>query len=209
MVIYGAGGGNLVANRLSVSYTDKAWAQDYPSIDNLIVRSTVDEEGMSDAVFDNAFLPACADGDRRLDEPAQPPMSNVVLAAWAKYPAVTQPCHTKPLSEVSISENVDSTYAMYAGNVRIPLVIGEMKRNLINAEAWQSGELPLAQKKLARELRGYGEHQSPQAFCWDGQTLLTLQFRALKPEQLRDAACAVDCWVIPSDGSTCTLRYAP
>ena len=63
-------------------------------------------------------------------------MSDVILAAWANFPVITQTCHTKPLGEVNIPENVDSTYAIYVGNVRMPLVIGEMKRNLINGVIW-------------------------------------------------------------------------
>lgn len=64
---------NKVSNPSSVSCTDKPWAQNYPSIDNLIVRSTVSEEGLFDAFFDNAFLTIFAGDDRQLDEPALPP----------------------------------------------------------------------------------------------------------------------------------------
>jgi hypothetical protein len=52
------------------------------------------------------------------------------------------------------------------------------------------------------------KYQCPQVFCWDGRTLLMLQFRARKPEHIRKADCRIDCWVIPVTGSTCTLRYA-
>lgn len=49
---------------------------------------------------------------------------------------------------------MDSTYGVYIGNQRYPVVIGEMKRNLINEEDWQTNSLRDAQQKLARELRG-------------------------------------------------------
>lgn len=52
------------------------------------------------------------------------------------------------------------------------------------------------------------KYQCPQVFCWDGQTLLILQFQARKPENIKDTDCPIDCWVIPVEGSTCTLRYA-
>ena len=59
-----------------------------------------------------------------------------MIAAWARYPAIVQTYHTKPLSDITISENVDSTYSVYIGNQRYPVAIGEMKRNLINEEDW-------------------------------------------------------------------------
>lgn len=52
------------------------------------------------------------------------------------------------------------------------------------------------------------KYECPHVFCWDGQTLLILQFRARKPEHIRNADCPIDCWVVPVNGSTCTLRYA-
>lgn len=52
------------------------------------------------------------------------------------------------------------------------------------------------------------KYQCPQMFCWDGKILLVLQFRARKPEHIRNADCPIDCWVIPLVESTCTLRYA-
>lgn len=82
-------------------------------------------------------------------------ISNVVLAAWAQYPYIVQTCYTKPLRDIAIPDNVDATYAMYIGNTRVSVVIGEMKRNLMPESRWQSGNLEEAQQKLARELRGY------------------------------------------------------
>lgn len=58
------------------------------------------------------------------------------------------------LREVNIAENVDCTYAVYIGNQRAPVAIGEMKRNLINSREWQTGRLSEPQQRLARELRG-------------------------------------------------------
>ncbi|KAK3369103.1 hypothetical protein B0T24DRAFT_631720 [Lasiosphaeria ovina] len=84
-------------------------------------------------------------------------------------------CNTKQLRDVNVSKNVDSTYGVYIGNQRFPVVIGEMKRNLINNREWQSSDLGTAQQKLARELRGYADkYECPQIFCWDGEFLLIL-----------------------------------
>jgi len=196
---------------------------------NLTVYTTIDNEGTVHASFDPAFLALDNDEEKRASEPARSPnerywrletesdvehwwhteVSDIVMAAWARYPTIVQTCHTKPLSDITISENVDSTYGVYIGNQRYPVAIGEMKRNLINGKDWQTNSLRDAQQKLARELRGYADkYQCPQVFCWDGQFLLVLQFRARKPEHIRNADCPIDCWVIPVEGSTCTLRYA-
>lgn len=165
---------NVIQNPSYTSYTDKTWARQYPPMQDITVHSTVDAENNFHATFDPTFLPLGADEERRISEPAQPPnerswrleteadvehwwhteISDVVLAAWARYPAITQTCHTAPLREVNISENVDCTYAIYIGNRRLPVAIGEMKRNLINVRDWQSGQLTLPQQKLSRELRG-------------------------------------------------------
>ncbi|KAF4505566.1 hypothetical protein G6O67_007500 [Ophiocordyceps sinensis] len=65
-------------------------------------------------------------------------------------------------------------------------------------------------KGLLHDFRGYAhKYECPQIFCFDGQTLLLLQFRAREPKDIAEADCAVDCWVIPRInrwGST--LRYA-
>ncbi|KAK5652623.1 hypothetical protein OQA88_10216 [Cercophora sp. LCS_1] len=53
------------------------------------------------------------------------------------------------------------------------------------------------------------KYECPQIFCFDGATLLILQFQASERANIADAKCEVDCWVIPrrNDGG-CTLRYA-
>jgi hypothetical protein len=165
---------NFVDNPKYISYTDKPWARPYPPIQNLSLHSSIDYDGISRATFDPAFLPLGDDEKKRTSETAYPPnqrywrletesdienwwnteISSIVLAAWARYPMVVQTSHTNPLGELSISENVDSTYGVYVGGQRVPIAIGEMKRNLINPAQWQSGRLLLPQQKLGRELRG-------------------------------------------------------
>ncbi|KAM0439584.1 hypothetical protein ACHAPT_000676 [Fusarium lateritium] len=136
-------------------------------------------------------------------------ISDVVLAAWRRYPTIVQTDHTNPLRKTDIPENADSTYAMYLNGSRAPVVIGEMKRNLIRVDSWYQGTLTEPQQRLARELRGHADkYQCPQVFCWDGRTLLILQFRAQTASDIRDANCEVDCWLLPLNTNICTLRYA-
>lgn len=53
-------------------------------------------------------------------------------------------------------------------------------------------------------------------FCFDGEHLLLLQFRARTRSEIKDPGCEVDCWIIPRDGpftpdhigDECGLRYA-
>ena len=81
-----------------------------------------------------------------------------MLAAWARYPAVLQTSQAKPLSSTeNIPESVDTTYSTKINGRRVPLVIGEFKRNLIIKRQWQAGNLTgrEGQQKLSRELRGY------------------------------------------------------
>jgi len=222
---------NVVQNPESRSHTDKSWARPYPPLQSFYVHTTVDDEqGLVHAAFDPAFLPLGADEEKRSPRPAYPPNERG-FGDWrpklmwstggiARYPTLSsrhgqdiqpsaQTCHTKPLGEVNIAENVDCTYAVHIGNQRVPVAIGEMKRNLINSREWQTGHLSEPQQRLGRELRGYADkYQCPQVFCWDVRVLLLLQFRASEPEDIRAADCPVDCWVIPVAGSTCTLRYA-
>ncbi|KAK5998643.1 hypothetical protein PT974_01024 [Cladobotryum mycophilum] len=212
------------------SYTNKTWAQGFKSITNFCKGTRVDPNtGIFHSNFDHAPHPLDNDDEKRLKEPAAFPnlrswrleteadiehwwhteISDPVLSAWAKYPRLQQTCHTQPLSNISIAENIDATYAMYMGNLRVPVVIGEIKRNLIDQDVWQSGALTEAQTKLARELRGYAvKYECPQVFCWDGRTLLLLQFRAQMASQMLAEDCPVDCWVIPINNSNCTFRYA-
>ncbi|KAL1861753.1 hypothetical protein VTK73DRAFT_6929 [Phialemonium thermophilum] len=220
---------NYVHNTHFTTGSDKPWARHFKPIKNIIPRSFV-VDGISQANFDNGFIPLYDDDFVRMNEPAVAPnardwrleveadcenwlnseISNVVLAAWTKYPNVLQTSHTRPLTEENISENVDSTYSVTIGDQRVPLAIGEMKRNLISAKEWQGGDISTRgpQKKLSQELRGYAfKYQCPQVFCFDGQTLLILQFRASKLSMITDEDCPVDCWVLPRTTSYCTLRY--
>ncbi|KAK3933729.1 hypothetical protein QBC46DRAFT_401384 [Diplogelasinospora grovesii] len=221
---------NSVHNTRYTTGSDKEWARRYKPVTKLIPRTYV-ADGITYADFEEAFLPLYDDDVLRMNEPAVAPnsrgwrleveadcenwfnseISNVVLAAWTRCPSVLQTSHNKPLTDENISENIDSTYSTKIGNRRVPLAIGEMKRNLITPQDWQTGDISSkgAQKKLSQELRGYAhKYQCPQVFCFDGQTLLLLQFRASKLDKISDEDCPVDCWVLPRTSSYCTLRYA-
>jgi hypothetical protein len=112
----------------------------------------------------------------RLNEPVYPPnyrrwrlqseedgitwfhteISNIVLAAWARYPELLQVSHEKPLSEtVSESQVVDIAYSIRReGGQRVQVAIGEFKRGLIDRDSWQGGKLLKAQIGFSQELRG-------------------------------------------------------
>ena len=167
---------NFVDETGYTSQSNKAWAQRYRPISNRIARTRIrEEDGYTDTDFDSAFLPMYADDHLRLSEHCVAPnhrqwrfeveadceswfhaeVSNVVLSAWANYPAVLQSSHNKPPREDRITENVDILYSFKKEGVKYPLAIGEVKRNLINPSNWQSSD-PLrgSQDKLSRELRG-------------------------------------------------------
>jgi len=54
------------------------------------------------------------------------------------------------------------------------------------------------------------KYQCPQIFCFDGEWLLMLQFRAESPEGIKDLNCKIDGWLIPrvNGDNGVTLRYA-
>ncbi|KAL2163218.1 hypothetical protein VTH06DRAFT_5274 [Thermothelomyces fergusii] len=176
---------NVIQNLNYTSYSNKDWAQHYPDATNFLVHTWTSSDGLVHADFDSAFLPLDDDDERRIGEPAHPPnqrfwqleveadvehfwhteISDVVLAAWARWPRIVQTCHTAPSSGEKISETVDATYALYIGDQKKPVVIGEMKRNLILPNEWMTGTLRETQQKLARELRGYADkYECPQVF---------------------------------------------
>ncbi|KAI1113867.1 hypothetical protein F5Y14DRAFT_462176 [Nemania sp. NC0429] len=218
---------NAVDNPFYTSKSHKNWAENYPSLETqyLKIHTILDQGGAVSANFDTALLPLYADDEKRLKEPCQRPntrawrletesdielwwhteISSIALAAFARFPELTQTSHTKPLSEVSIAESVDATYAPYIDGTRVAQLIVEVKRNLIAGHEWQSGRLTVVQRKLAKELRGYADkYQCPLIACVDGQYYLQLQFRAQKADAIRDPQCMVDCWVLPIQQS----RYA-
>ncbi|KAJ4325303.1 hypothetical protein N0V84_003524 [Fusarium piperis] len=167
---------NPVVETKCTSASDKEWARGYVPISNIIVRSFVSDDGLTHANFDSAFMPLEADDALRMSELAVPTnnrhwrldleadcenwfnteVANVTLAAWKSYPTVIQASHCKPLSSRNISEIIDSIFSAKFSGERAPLVIGEMKRNLISAAAWQSGKIldQKSQVKLSQELRG-------------------------------------------------------
>jgi hypothetical protein len=167
---------NPIHNPMLVTDTDKAWARQYDPIKNITLHSLVDQDGITQANFEEAFFPLSNDDRMRFRRPAVPPNNrswrlqaeadcenwfnteivNVVLAAWDTSPTMIQSSHNKPLSDRNIPEEVDSLFSVKLGDRRRPVVIGEIARNLIREEAWRRGR-PSAipnQKRLSQELRG-------------------------------------------------------
>ncbi|KAL8404049.1 hypothetical protein RB594_009056 [Gaeumannomyces avenae] len=215
------------------SGTSKDWATRYPPITgtrlSVHTRNVLGTDGKEATVAGwEAMVPRFSDDQLRLNTLVQRPnrrpyrldtesdmalwfhteISNVVLAAWNDTPAVLQTSEAKAWTEQPGMEIADVTYSLVGGD-RPPLVIGEFKRNLVRRDQWQEGRNP--SKPLSRELRGYAhKYKCPQIFCFDGETLLLLQFRANIPDQIQREDCRVDCWVIPRENAAggCTLRQS-
>ena len=70
---------------------------------------------------------------------------------------------------------------------------------------------PDSQHDLTRLQTSYAvKYKCPHVFCFDGETLLILQFRAATLDQIKHRDCPVDCWIIPRENGEggVTLRYA-
>jgi len=226
---------NEVQTTGQATQSDKAWTRNYHPIRNLYVHTQVNhrDDGLVYANFERALLPWDADDTMRTAEPAIPAnhriwrleseadcelwfhseVSNIVLAAWSQFPVVTQSSHIKPpRDDQRISEEVDAVYSIKTRTVsRAVLAIGEMKRNRVDPDRWQSGDISSlpGQVKLSQELRGYaGKYQCPQVFCFDGETLLLLQFQANSAPDILQENCPVDCWVLPREPVGTPLRPA-
>lgn len=155
------------------SSSSKAWTKKYPPIAKLNVHTRMQGGGLH-ADFESAFYEEFEDDSLRLSESANPPnyrqwrlnseedginwfhteISNIVLAAWARYPALRQTSHEKPLSETNHTQTVDVSYSVQYGTQRLPVAIGEFKRGLIQPRQWQAGALYTTQLSLSQELRG-------------------------------------------------------
>lgn len=209
------------------SESRKSWTNEYPSITRLRVHSFVQADGSVLADFDSVFPPPDTDEEWRLGEAAFPPngrvyrlyseedgvtwfnseVSSIVLAAFQRFPLVTQQSHHPAKGDST--KVVDSAYTMDFGGRKTNLVIGEFKRNLIRPDQWQINRLGGNQITLSKELRGYAHHyECPQVFCFDHKTLLILQFRAHTIDEIRGQG-DVDCWILPryNPGGT-AWRYA-
>jgi hypothetical protein len=156
--------------------TGKAWTKQYPPIERVTMHSRAVPEDRSSIIADleSPFLPDYDDDPVRWAQPAFPPnrrswrleteedcsdwfkaeVSNVVLAAWTDYPAILQVSHAKAFSDSPSRETVDVSYTFAHRSRKVPVVIGEWKRNLIQPQEWIESRLGNAQQRLAKELRG-------------------------------------------------------
>lgn len=163
--------------------SNKPWTHTYPVIKRLLVHTTTTgnddaEDAEVTAIFDGPFLNEYADDTMRFSEPACEPnyrqwlldseadgigwfhneISNVVLAAWARYPAVLQASHQVSLGEkkAPVDKIVDVAYSIMHNDSRVHVAIGEFKRGIIFKAQWQAGRLLESRAQmLSKELRGY------------------------------------------------------
>ncbi|KIV98556.1 uncharacterized protein PV09_09643 [Verruconis gallopava] len=194
------------------------------------VHSTIDANGHFTAAFEPWFLPEYDDDAVRADIPCYPPnirqwkfksegcmrdyfhteVVNPVLAAWSRQPIILHQSEVSPLDQRS-TEKVDDFYTInLSSGHEIPFVVGEYKKNLIVRDEWQSGALTSdSQQQLGRELRGYCvKYMCPQGYCFDGETCILWQFRAVDRKDMEKLRCGIDIWVLPRGFSTTTYRYA-
>lgn len=95
-------------------------------------------------------------------------------------------------------------------------MIGEMKKAMVIKRSQWRGEDPADanSSRLQQELRGYAyKYQCPQVFVFDSRTLVIVQFRATKADDIRLDDCPVDCCVIPRKPDLhtpgqCSMQYA-
>ena len=166
--------GNVAHDTFYMSSSSKHWARHYRPIEKLKVHTYKNQNQGVSADYDDAFLELYEDEELRMQELAYPPnyrtwrlayeedgvnwfnteVSNVVLAAWARYPNVLQTSQEKPLTDVNISESVDIAYSVTKDGNRMHMAIGEFKRCLIKAKEWENGSLGSNQRGFSQELRG-------------------------------------------------------
>ncbi|EXK76237.1 hypothetical protein FOQG_19012 [Fusarium oxysporum f. sp. raphani 54005] len=220
---------NVISNPGYKTGSDKPWARTFKPIKKVTSHTIVGRDDQYHSDFETGFMELQNDDRLRFNQQAVPPNNrhwrleteadcenwfntevvNVVLSAWHSYPSLTQSSHIKPISENSIPENIDSVFSIKVGQQRKTVAIGEIKRNLLIQDEWQNGTIASPdQRKLSQELRGYAaKYVCPQVFCFDGAVLVLLQFRAFRAEDISDEKCPIDCWTLPIDGSSCSLRY--
>jgi len=74
-------------------------------------------------------------------------VSNVVLTAWTDYLAILQASQAKAFLDSSSSETVDVSYTLIHLKRKVPVVIGEWKKNLMQPLEWMGSRLSNAHSK--------------------------------------------------------------
>ncbi|KAH8659637.1 hypothetical protein BGZ61DRAFT_403732 [Ilyonectria robusta] len=226
---------NSVQSTNHQSAGDKAWANNYLPITKFTLHSSTPDVHVMDTI-NSTFGRLLGDDIVRAGQGSANPthrrwllnstedavnffsaeVSDPVLNGFNKYPEIVSTYRQGPLSTDEDDDTVDVHYSMLVGDERVPVLIGKFQDCLIMPEQWERGRLTGSQKSLSRELRGYADmYACPHVFCFDGERLLLLQFRARTKAEINDSDCDVDCWIIPRDGpftpdaidDECGLRY--
>lgn len=175
---------NPIDDLRRTSNVSKEWTKTFNTITKVnvcTIDTLVGETTRTTAAFDGPLLPEYEDDTLRFNMPAFPlnyreyvldteldganwfhtEVSNPVLAAWARYPGITQRAHqASPAAEHDTAKIVDVTYSVNRGlektepNERIHVAIGEFKRGLIDIGRWRTGKISGSSLSLTQELRG-------------------------------------------------------
>lgn len=174
---------DIVHTESNSGQNNRSWIPNYHPISNLIVHTTISLDGVVNATYEAGFLPEGNDDRLRLNAIALPPnkrewhllsvadrelwfhteISNIVLAVWSQYPTVLQTSHSRPHEVSTPADEVATAYSIQRGSSRAFLVVGEIRKNVINRDVWQSGNLTTkaTQNRLSQELRGYVHDKPP------------------------------------------------
>ncbi|KAK8070321.1 Protein kinase-like domain [Apiospora phragmitis] len=134
--------------------------------------------------------------------------------AFQSAPFLEERSQAGPPSSTTSSKTIDSFFSFGRGSHEIPCIIGDLKKpGTIKPREWNRAEtMSSLSNKLGQEIRGYAHlYKCPQVFIYDSLHLLLVQFQARNQDEIKNAQCPVDVWVLPRlthDVNVCTVRYA-
>ncbi|KAJ2893943.1 uncharacterized protein MKZ38_008066 [Zalerion maritima] len=151
---------NPVRETNYVSNNNKAWAKDFAPIKKFHVRTFWDEDGATNATFDEAFQDIYEDDDLKSEEPAYPPNNRQWRLA---YEADAATCGTSVGKEAPVRKssfrNGRRRLLSQTGLLMNAYTHWRIQKEPHCPEYWQAGKLQGTQETLSRELRGrfYGK----------------------------------------------------
>ncbi|KAI9783631.1 MAG: hypothetical protein M1816_001222 [Peltula sp. TS41687] len=140
-------------------------------------------------------------------------LSGPVRQAWSYFPHLRKRAEARAPGLPSSATVAGIWFSYLCGGQDRCVAVGELKRpGTIISTDWEDRVPSDRTKNLGKELRGYAhKYNCPQVFCYDGESLLILRFRASSREAIQDASCPIGaCLTKNSSGGpgTATARYA-